>query len=61
MAEEERETELPLTEHDDVTHWVGKIKTDETVSGTKEHARGKGKPSSNQHVHQRSSTGHKRS
>ena len=60
MAEEERETELPLTEHDDVTHWVGRMKN-ETVSDTEEHARGEGKPSTNQHVHQRSTTGHKRS
>lgn len=29
MAESKREKELPLTEHDDVTHWIGEMeKTD---------------------------------
>jgi len=50
MAEEQRETELPLTEHDDCTHWIGRMKN-EPAADTKEHARGEGKPSANQHVH----------
>lgn len=57
MAEDEGEAELPLTEHDDVTHWIGRL--NETVSNPKEHARGKGKSGSDQHVHKRITTGHR--
>lgn len=58
MAEEQRETELPLTEHDDCTHWIGRMKN-EPAADTKEHARGEGKPSANQHVHKDSSKRHR--
>ena len=35
MAESKREKELPLTEHDDVTHWIGEMeKTDGKQSDT---------------------------
>lgn len=60
METNQGEEELPLTEHDDCTHWIGRMKN-EPAADTKEHTRGEGKPSANQHVHQKSATGHRRS
>ncbi len=50
MADDKEDDELPLTEYDDVTHWVGKMEKDnEQKTGTSgqthsEPTKGKGRP-----------------
>lgn len=51
--------ELPLTEHDDCTHWVGRMKRYEDVSNTKDTRDTKGRDT-NQHVHKKSATRRRR-
>ena len=50
MADDKKDEELPLTEYDDVTHWVGKMEKDNgqktsTYGQThREPAKGEGRP-----------------
>ena len=46
MAEDEGEEDLPLNEHDDVTHWIGKLGNDNTQ-----------KPSADRQTHSKPSEG----